>query len=57
MPFDLVQSSDLALSVPLIDDQLNGGVTRNHLIAHPNDVLRRLVTVVPGLSILLGLLL
>ena len=57
MPLNPVKSGNLSLLVALNDDLLNGRVTRNHPISHPDYILGRLMALISILSILLGILL
>ena len=57
MPLNPIKSGYFSLLVALNDDLLNGRVTRNHTVSHPDYVLGRLMALIPMLSILFSVLL
>ena len=56
VPLDPIESGDFPRLVPLFDDFFDSWIARSHLIPHPDDILRRLVALVPLFSILLSIL-
>ena len=57
MPLNPIKSGNLSLPVSLGYDLLDGRVTINHPITHPDYILGRLMALIPVLSILLSVLL